>query len=181
MRIDADVACTAALLGDPVRAAMLTALLDRTPLSAGQLAFAARVSPQAASFHLAKLTSAAILQVERQGRNKVYALASSEVATAIESLAAISPRPKSDPNLPRFFQSERHQNLRFARSCYDHLAGILGVQFHDALFNADYLLKSGEMEYALTDKGEEWIRGLGLDPCAAQTRSPFLRPCLDWS
>src|SRR6185295_16067432 len=82
---------------------------------------------------------------------------------------------------PRFFQSERHQNLRFARSCYDHLAGILGVQFHDAIFSAAYLQQSGEREYSLTDKGEAWIQGLGLDLSAAQMRSPFVRPCLDWS
>jgi DNA-binding transcriptional ArsR family regulator len=180
MRIDADIAQIAALIGDPVRAAMLAALLDRTPMSAGQLAFSAKVSPQAASFHLAKLTSASLLKVERQGRNKVYTLANSEVASAIESLGAIASSAHVDHTLPRYFQSNRHQELRFARSCYDHLAGIVGVQFHDALFNAGYLMKTGEREYQLTDKSKQWVENLGLDP-TMPTRSPFVRPCLDWS
>ncbi|HZS48880.1 MAG TPA: winged helix-turn-helix domain-containing protein [Blastocatellia bacterium] len=179
MRIEAEIAETAALFGDPVRAAMLAALLDSPALSAGQLAFAAKVSPQAASFHLAKLVSASILKVERFGRTKVYQLAGSEVATAIESLAAISP-PRPPSVSSAWFRSERKQQLRLARTCYDHLAGVIGVAFHDQLLDLGYMNKSGERTYEMTDKGRHWLKTIGLDPHAG-TRSVFARTCLDWS
>ena len=157
---------------------MLVSLIDGKAQSAGQLAFAANVSPQAASFHLAKLTLAALLKVERQGRNKLYRLAGAEVAGVIESLGAIA-TPTAVPSPPRVFRSERHQELRFARSCYDHLAGILGVHLHDSILQKGFLLKSSEREYALTDQGQQWLEASGLN--TAQTRSPFVRPCMDWS
>ncbi len=181
MTVEPDIAETAALFGDPVRAAMLTALLDRMALSAGQLAFAANVSPQTASFHLAKLTSAALLIGERQGRNHVYRLAGVAVANAIESLAAISPARKTAPNGQNRFGSERLQQLRTARTCYDHLAGATAVLLHDSLLKSGYLLPASEKEYTLTDKGRDWLRTIGANPAATRSRSPFARPCLDWS
>jgi|SRR5579871_1861073 len=179
MKTEFEIAETAALFGDPVRAAMLAALLDRQALSAGQLAFAANVSPQTASFHLGKLTAAALLKSERQGRNQVYRLAGAQVANAIESLAAISktraiPRPAE-----KHFRPERQQQLRFARTCYDHLAGVAGVLLHDSLLQAGYLLQTGDKEYTLTGSGRGWLETLGQT--VPRTRSPFARPCLDWS
>src|SRR5882757_7762650 len=116
MALEPDIAGTAALFGDPVRAAMLTALLDREPRSAGELALLANVSPQTASFHLAKLTAADLLTGAREGRNQVYRLAGPAVASAIESLAALSPSRSG-------FRSEKMRRLALARTCYDHLAG----------------------------------------------------------
>jgi len=175
--IEPEIARTAALFGDPVRATMLIALLDNSPQSAGQLAFAANVSPQTASFHLAKLTSAALLSGERQGRHQVYRLAGQAVAHAIESLAAIGANDAAE----RRFRSERMQQLRRARTCYDHLAGIAGVRLHDSLVQSGYLLVSGEKEYTLSGKGRDWLRSVGIEPMPARSRSPFVRPCLDWS
>ncbi len=149
---------------------MLSALLDRAPLSAGQLAFAANVSPQSASFHLSKLTAAAILVSERNGRHNVYRLAGPEVATAIESLAAIA-RPQKDR-----FGSERMRQLRAARTCYDHLAGIAGVRLHDALLRLGYLVPKNEKEYTLTDQGRAALKHVNEN-----SRSVFARRCLDWS
>jgi DNA-binding transcriptional ArsR family regulator len=177
--IDAEpaIAETAALFGDPVRAAMLVALLDKSPQSAGQLAFAANVSPQTASFHLAKLTAAALLTGERQGRHQVYRLARCEVASAIESLAAIVRYGTA----PRRFGSERMRQLRRARTCYDHLAGIAGVLLHDSILRSNYLAPAVDKAYILTANGRDWLQSIGIDPQRERTRAPFARPCLDWS
>lgn len=165
--MEPDIAATASLFGDPVRATMLTALLDRSSLSAGELAFIANVSPQSASFHLAKLTRAAMLKHERRGRNHLYTLAGREVAAAIEALAAIS-RPIQP-------LSPARRELGFARTCYDHLAGRAGVLLHDALLRRGYLAP----KYKLTHPGERWLESAGV--CVASLRSPFARPCLDWT
>src|SRR5262249_37663018 len=77
------------------------------------------------------------------------------------------------------FRSERMQQLRRARTCYDHLAGIAGVRLHDSLIQSGCLLVSGENEYTLSGKGREWLRSFGIEPM--RNRSPFVRPCLDWS
>lgn len=160
MRAQPDIAAAAALFGDPARAAMLTALLDRQELPAGELALAANVSPQTASFHLAKLTSAALLASRRRGRNHVYHLAGPAVAGAIESLAALSSAVLR-PHPSDRFHSERMRQLRAGRTCYDHLAGIAGVVLHDCLFTRGYLEPKGPKEYALTRKGRTWYAEIG--------------------
>jgi len=174
MLLEPDIPAAAALFSDASRAAMLTALLDRTLLSAGQLAIAANISPQNASFHLAKLTKAALLVSERQGRTRAYRLAGPAVAGALESLAAISTaRPVGSE------VSSRMSQLRAARSCYDHLAGVAGVALHDAIVKLGYLSPDGSREYHLTSKGHEWVAAIGGD--SARTRSSFARGCLDWT
>lgn len=160
---------------------MLTALLDQSSMSAGQLAFAANVSPQTASFHLARLTSAALLTGERQGRNQVYRLSGAAVASAIESLAAISALRRTVRYADDRFRSERLQQLRMARTCYDHLAGRTAVLLHDSLLKSGCLVQSGGKEYTLTVKGGDWFEALGLNPDLSRTRPPFARSCLDWS
>jgi DNA-binding transcriptional ArsR family regulator len=167
-----DIAGTAALFGDPARAAMLIALLDGQPRSAGELAFLANISPQTASFHLAKLTSAELLDGERKGRNQLYRLASPAVATAIESLAAVS---------PMCARSERTRGIALARTCYDHLAGWTSVVLHDALLESGRLAQTGEKEYSITPKGRDWLSTLGVSLPDPARRSPFARPCLDWT
>jgi DNA-binding transcriptional ArsR family regulator len=178
MAAEPDIATTAALFGDPVRAAFLMALLDRAPLSAGQLAFTANVSPQTASFHLAKLTDAKVLVAERDGRHRVYRLAGVGVASAIESLAAISSRSAVAPVAGG---SERMRELRAARTCYDHLAGRTAVLLHNSLMRSGYLARAGMKEYAVTQKGRIWLTSLGPGLELPTSRSPLVRPCLDWS
>src|SRR5690349_10382018 len=121
--MDADIALPAALIGDPVRAAMLSVLCDGRAQPAGALAYAAGVTPQSASNHLAKLLGGGLLAVETEGRHRYYRLATPQVAAVIEALACLSPRVRSlDGALTR-----EARVLRFGRSCYDHLAGRLGV------------------------------------------------------
>jgi DNA-binding transcriptional ArsR family regulator len=176
-----DIAAAAALFGDPARVAMLTALLDSPVLTAGELAFAANISPQTASFHLAKLTSAGLVVGARQGRNHMYRLAGPAVASAIESLAAVSPTSVPDPPPTERFHSERMRQLRAARTCYDHLAGIAGVLLHDCLLRRGYLESNGSKEYVLAAKGRGWFSEVGIPAELLRSKSPFARQCMDWS
>ena len=172
---------TAALIGDPARTNILMALMDGRALTATELARAAGVMPQTASGHLARLTEAGLLAMERQGRHRYHRLASPEVARLLENLlsaaAALSPRPTVGP---------RDKALRHARTCYDHLAGEVAVAM------ADRMLERGEIELSgdggmLTDRGAVFLRGLGVDLDAASGMARerggrvFCRPCLDWS
>jgi DNA-binding transcriptional ArsR family regulator len=171
------IAEVGALMGDPTRANMLTALMDGRAWTAGELAFIARVSPQTASGHLAKLTGGGMLAVAKQGRHRYYRLASPEVARLLEvagSVAANGP-PRHRP------PSRIDDALRRARTCYDHLAGQLGVAFADALVERDLILldeEGGEV----TPAGVEALGQFGVDVAEeARRRRIFCRPCLDWS
>jgi DNA-binding transcriptional ArsR family regulator len=168
-----DVSAVAALMAEPTRAAILTSLFDGQRRAAGELARAAGVSPQAASNHLARLLSSGLLLVETQGRQRRYRLASSEVAHALEALGALaSPAPAA---------SRVPEGLRFARSCYDHLAGVLGVGLTEALTQGRFLLKTGGT-YRATPAGEARLSGWGIPLEALRAgRRPFARACLDWS
>jgi DNA-binding transcriptional ArsR family regulator len=182
MALEPDIAGTAALFGDPVRAAILTALLDREPRTAGELALLANVSPQTASFHLAKLTAAELLTGTREGRNHVYRLAGPAVASAMESLAAISSSPRVFPTgVDHRFQSEKMRRLALARTCYDHLAGWTAVVLHDALLSSGYLIPADRKEYSVTTAGAQWLAAIGVNSEVPAKRSPLARPCLDWS
>ena len=163
----------AALLGDPSRASVLTALMDGRALTAKELAFAARVSPQTASFHLAQLTRAEFLAAEEQGRHRYLRLASPLVARMLESVMAVA-GPEAKP-LPAWRGGEA---LRTARTCYDHLAGRLGVALADSLSAAGHvaLLPDGG---EVTERGHAFLSGFGAEP--AEGRRVFCRPCLDWS
>ena len=167
-----NVAQVGALIGDPVRAAMLGTLMDGSERPAGELAALSGISPQTASTHLARLLDGGLLAVNRRGRHRYYRLRDGEVAHAIETLsvaADIAPgkRRPVDPALRR------------ARRCYDHLAGELGVAICDALVGDGRVVAGGD-GYALSAKGREWLRGLQLDPAGAGKR-PLVRPCLDWT
>ncbi|WP_194722878.1 ArsR/SmtB family transcription factor [Noviherbaspirillum malthae] len=172
------IARMAALLGDPARAAMLWLLIDGRARPAGELAFAANVSAQSASGHLAKLVEAELLRVETQGRHRYYCLASHTVGIALESLAAIAPQP-----VPRALPESRvtPPAMRFARSCYDHLAGELAVQML-AHFEETGLLSSSEKQMALSVEGEKVFRRFGIDMDALRgARRQLACGCLDWS
>jgi DNA-binding transcriptional ArsR family regulator len=171
------VAETASLLADPARIAMLTALLDGRARPAGELARIAHVSPQTASAHLSRLSEGRLITLTREGRHRYYRMASPEVGIALEALAVVSPAPKAT----RLMESEEHREMRFARTCYDHLAGTLAVQMADALVRSAHL-RLGEREYAVSEKGEAFLETLGV--CLAplrQSRRPLARCCLDWT
>lgn len=172
---DVDVAATARVIGDPARAAMLDALVGGTALAAGELARVARVTAATASGHLAKLRRAGLVEVVASGRHRYYRLASAEVGHALEALAMVSPaRPVRSLRAARTSTA-----MAYARTCYDHLAGALGVAVHDALV-AGGALAVGTDGYALTPVGERRLAGLGVDVTGARSaRRTFAFPCLD--
>ncbi len=177
MIADADVAVPAALIGDPTRASFLLALADGEALPAGELARRAGVTASTASTHLAKLLNGRLVAAERRGRQRYFRLASPSVAGAIEALAVIA--PKRPANSLR--EATRGEALVLARTCYDHLAGKLGVALAEAL-ERNRLLTRSEERYELTGKGGSVLASFGLDlETLRLRRRAFARPCLDWS
>jgi DNA-binding transcriptional ArsR family regulator len=169
---------TAFLLADPARAAMLMALLDGRALPAGELAYAARVTAQTASSHLAKLLAGGVVALETEGRHRYYRLAGSHVAQALEHLAAIRPQTQ----IRRRALSPEAQRLRFCRSCYDHLAGQVGVAVTRALEDHEYLRPTENKRLEVTPAGSEWLAGLGIDLRGVKpARGGLARQCLDWT
>jgi DNA-binding transcriptional ArsR family regulator len=171
------IAEIAALVGDPARANMLAALTDGRALSAGELAYAARVTPQTASAHLAKLVEARLLLPQKAGRHRYFRLATPAVARMLEGLMAVAvdAAPRYRPPGPR------DQAMRLARTCYDHLAGRLGVALADALV-ARRQIAWDEDGGEVTAEGVRFFGEFGLDLAAAHSRRrPYCRPCLDWS
>lgn len=171
------IAQIAALAGDPARANMLSALMDGGRRSAGELAYAAHVSPQTASAHLAKLTAAGLLADERQGRCRYFRLASPSVARMIEGIMTVAVARAS-----RYRPAWMHDDgLRSARTCYDHLAGRLGVALADSLARRGHVMLDADGG-EVTETGVRFFDGLGVDlAAAAGSRRRFCRPCLDWS
>ncbi|MCC7046854.1 MAG: helix-turn-helix transcriptional regulator [Alphaproteobacteria bacterium] len=166
-----------ALLGDPARANMLLALIAGRALTAGELAWCARVTAQTASGHLAKLTEAGLLKVQSQGRHRYYRLASPLVARMLEGMqvvAAVEGPPRYRP------KSRIDEALRAGRTCYDHLAGRLGVAMADALVDRDHVVLSHDGGEA-TPAGIAFLRGFGIDTTPRRGKRCFCRPCLDWS
>lgn len=187
---DVNVAEIARLIGEPARAAVLMALIDGRALAASTLAHEAGVAASTISGHLGRLTDAGLVQVEASGRNRYNRLASAEVAETLESLARLAPlKPVSSLR-----QATRAHALRRARSCYDHLAGRLGVALTDALLErgdliaernsseaADPILGPGRAHaFHLTDAGAEHLAQLGVE-IEPQSRRPLIRYCVDWS
>lgn len=173
-----NMAAVAALVGDPARAAMLDALMDGRALSAGELAHAGRIGAPTASAHLAKLVEGRLLSVLKQGRHRYYRLASPMVGQMLEGLmavAAIQGPPRHRPSTPR------DRALLLGRSCYDHLAGRLGVALADALVASGHVVL-GDDGGAVTVSGSAFLTGFGLDlDGARRCHRAFCRPCLDWT
>ncbi|RKN15316.1 ArsR family transcriptional regulator [Micromonospora musae] len=168
----------AALLADTTRARICLALLDGRAWTAGELARAAGVAPSTASDHLSRLVEGGLLAQERQGRHRYLRLADASVAQLVEDLAA---RPSAPPAPDRSLRAARAgAALAYARTCYDHLAGRLGVLMHDALLHRGLLDRSAGL--ALTPAGTRWCAELGLPVAPLRaTRRPLLRDCLDWT
>lgn len=178
---------TAALMGDPARANMLAALMDGRALTASELARAAGVTAQTASGHLARLTTAGLLAVERQGRHRYHRLASAAVAQMLEAVMSVAAdiRPVERP--ARIRTGPRDLAMRRARTCFDHMAGRIAVAMADAMVERGEIELSAEGA-ALTEAGTRVLGEFGLDlsdercaPGARRSTRVFCRPCLDWS
>jgi len=170
------IAQVAALVGDPGRANMLSALMDGRTLTATELAYLSGVAPQTASGHLAKLSDAGLLALERRGRRRYFRLASPLVARMLEGLMVVAQEgPARQRNLWRGGETLRH-----ARTCYDHIAGRIAVAIADRLIQQSFILLD-EDGGQLTDTGRSFFDALGVDLCLASKRRVFCRPCLDWS
>jgi DNA-binding transcriptional ArsR family regulator len=172
------VARIGALVGEPARAGMLLALMDGRALTARELATAAHVTPATASRHLGLLVEAGLLRVNPQGRHRYHQLASVEVARLLEGimqLAVVQPRPTPLVTGPR------DASLRFARSCYDHLAGRLAVALADRLVEQGAVLIEDDTA-VVTDRAAAALQDLGVQAPAlrATGNRPACRPCLDW-
>lgn len=173
--MDADLAAVAALMAEPNRAKILQILLGGTPQTGIALANEAGISRSLASAHLKKLVEGGLVTARPSGRMRLHEIASEPVATAIETLMMIAPATAAPKSLNG---SSRTRNLRWARMCYDHLAGVVGVAITDAL-----LARS-----ALKDTGDGWSLGepsvfaeIGVDPGALPSRRPVVRSCPDWT
>jgi DNA-binding transcriptional ArsR family regulator len=166
----------AALVGDTTRAAMLHALMGGQALTAKELAYWASVSPSTASDHLSKLVAAQLLKVTRSRRFSYYRIASPSVATMLESIKVVATSEVPLRHQPR---SPSEEALRFARSCYDHLAGKIGVAVTDALVAMGHIVLTDEGG-EVTVSGERFLSAFGAD-LTPRTRRIFCQPCLDWS
>jgi DNA-binding transcriptional ArsR family regulator len=177
MNGQADIASIGALLADDARASMILTLLGGEAIPAGELARRAGVSPSGASAHLKRLREGGFITQESVGRHRYFRLASPELAEAIESLARVAPvRPVST-----FRESDGTRALKHARTCYDHLAGELGVAVADALVERGALTRLDDA-FTVTDDGTRWFTSLGIDlDATAASRRSFARACLDWS
>jgi DNA-binding transcriptional ArsR family regulator len=172
-----NLAAIGALIGHPARAVMLEALNDGRAWTANELAMAAAVTPQTASTHLKRLVEGGMLVVEPQGRHRYFRIASSEVAEALEALEVLATRRGARPGLG----AVRRDPITQARTCYDHLAGRLGVALTESLV-AQRHLGEDDNGYTLTPAGARIMAGLGIDLTAVhQRRRMFARKCLDWS
>jgi DNA-binding transcriptional ArsR family regulator len=167
----------AQLAADPGRANILSMLMDGRALSASELAGIAGVTPQTTSSHLAKLVERELLTVEKRGPRRFYRLATPLVARMLEGMMAVA---VTGP--PRFRPPSRiDAEMRRARTCYDHLAGELGVAVTDAMVERGHLELDADAG-ALTATGLQFLAGLGIDLDApTRSRRAFCRPCLDWS
>jgi DNA-binding transcriptional ArsR family regulator len=186
MEMGSQVSKIGALLGDPVRAAMLTTLIDGRSLPAGELAFIGNVAPQTASFHLGKLLESHLIAVERRGKHKYYRLANENVALALESIASIAPlRNEVQSRLDQWDSKRRSEVIQFARTCYRHLAGRLAIQIHDALIARRFILPVDHGQFQLASEGEDWLMKLGSPQnekdLRISKREGRGNACLDWT
>jgi len=167
----------AALVGDPARANILMALMAGRALTAGELAYAARVSPQTTSGHLARLRQARLLEALKQGRHQYYRIVNPLVAHMLESIIAVAvdAPPRHRP------ASKADAAMRAARTCYDHFAGRLGVALAESLCAHGHVVLAGEGG-EVTESGVEFLTRFGLDLAEAhRRRRAFCRVCLDWT
>jgi len=166
----------AALIGEPARAKMLWNLLDGRAYTAGELAAIADVSGTSASNHLTKLLDADLLKVQKQGRHRYFSFSKPEIAYVVESLASLS-----DHESKKTIDSNTRSGIKYCRTCYDHLAGYVGVKITEALERKKIIKKSGGL-YVITAEGWEFLKVFGINKNEiVNKRRPLTRQCLDWS
>jgi DNA-binding transcriptional ArsR family regulator len=174
---DADLASVAALMADRHRAGMLLTLLGGTPQSGSALAEAAGISRSLASAHLKKLVTGGLVRAKASGRQQLYSIASEPVADALEVLILLAPAQRAGS----LGEATRARSLRWARMCYDHLAGAVGVSVTEALIGRGLLGERDGSFFMAAEGAAEFGRfGIEVDRLERRTR-PLLRPCLDWS
>lgn len=175
----ADISRVAALLAEPARARMLSALISGRVLPAGELAFHANVSAQTASNHLRRLLEGGLIEVETQGRHRYYRLTGEEVATAIEALGNVLPPPRPGPSP----MTPQEREIRLLRRCYSHLAGMIAVSAAETMVARRFLVPQRDRAWRLTDAGRDWFADLGLPPrlLDAHPRRLVVKQCLDWT
>lgn len=177
MKEGPDIAFVAALIGDPARANILTALMSGKALTATELAAEAGVTLQTTSSHLSKLVQGDLLRVLKQGRHKYFSLASDDVAHVLEGIMGLA----AGAGHLRIRTGPKDQALRKARVCYNHLAGDMGIQLFDSLTASGHIHLDGE-DLKLSEAGNEFARGFGIDLDSLYAKSvPLCRECLDWS
>lgn len=167
-----------ALIGDETRSRTLIALMSGMALPAGELARLSNVSPGTMSSHLSRLVNGGLLRVEAQGKHRYYRLAGPKVATMLESFGTLVPLPKvaiPSHGVPG--------SMQYARSCYRHLAGYVAVELNKAAMDQGYWVrsKSEDRRYDVTERGELWLRSLGIDARRKGPEKDFACACLDWS
>ncbi len=176
-RSDADIAAVTRVLANRARLSMLELLMDGRAHPAGDLAREAGIAPSTASGHLAELVEAGLVDAEPSGRQRRYRLSGPEVARAIEALAVISPRRR----VSTLRAATAAEQLREGRTCYDHLAGRLGVGVTDALL-ARRALRRRDGAFVLTGSGEQLFRSIDVDVgTAGGRRRAFALACQDWT
>src|SRR6266446_1932560 len=178
MKAGPDIAMVAALVGDPARSNMLTALMTGRALTASELAHQAGITPQTASSHLSKLEAGGLIEPEKQGRHRYYRLTGPDVAGVLEGLAGLAARAGH----MRVRTGPKDPALRRARICYDHLAGDLGVQMLDSM-KRQRLVRHSKQAIELTAEGKRFMES-SLQISAetlAHPRRPVCKACLDWS
>jgi len=177
MKEGPDIAHIAALIGDPARANMLTALMSGKALTVSELAEEAGVTIQTASSHLSKLDTGGLLRPRKQGRHKYFSLANDDVAHVLEGLMGLA----AGSGHLRTRTGPKDSELRKARVCYNHLAGDMGTQLFDSLMAQGHLAVGGE-DLILTETGTEFATGFQIDISTLRAkRTPLCRECLDWS
>jgi DNA-binding transcriptional ArsR family regulator len=177
MKEGPDISRIAALIGDPARANILTALMSGKALTASELAAEAGVTLPTASSHLGKLEAGGLIQCRKSGRHKYFTLAGDDVGHVLEVLMGIA----AGAGHLRTRTGPRDAALREARVCYNHLAGEKGIALYDRFLQAGWLSEAGET-VTLTDAGWAFLTAFGVDPePLAKSKAPLCRACLDWS
>jgi DNA-binding transcriptional ArsR family regulator len=178
------IAHIAGLVGEPARTAMLMALMDGRALTARELADAGHITAQTASRHLALLVEAGLLRLERQGRHRYHRLASADVARVLEGLMQLAVQQPAPAAPRRVVVGPRDAALRTARTCYDHIAGRLGIAITEHLLEEGAMAFDGEAGGHVTAQAAPLLQRLGIDAGSEPSGSakrPHCRPCLDWS
>ena len=170
MNVYPNISYIAKLIAEPTRAIILDCLMNNQALPASELAYMAKVSHPTISSHLSKLVEGNLLTVEQHGRHRYYRLANQEVAEVLEKLGTIAPTVQ----VRSLKQSSQLKQIRYARTCYDHLAGKLGVEITEKLLDRQFIILE-DGEYIVTEQGKKWFLNFGINVDEADTKGGYLQ------